>query len=75
MWTPGWGGINAELRRQFEDEVERSRTLEATRERQAMAIADLEKEVANLRIARYSGKLPTVRTTKSLPIMTTATMP
>jgi hypothetical protein len=56
FWTSGWSGINVELRRQLEDELERSKTLEQTRARQALAIADLEKEIANLRIARYDGK-------------------
>jgi hypothetical protein len=50
------GLTNLELRRQLDDEVERSNSLEATRARQAMAIADLEKEVADLRLVRYDGK-------------------
>jgi mTERF domain-containing protein len=49
----GWSGTNQELRRQLDEEVQRSRTLEATRSRQAIVIADLEKELANMRMARY----------------------
>lgn len=66
MWSSGWSGINLEVRRQFEDEVERSKTLEATRVRQALAIADLEKEIANLRIARYDGMTIMARMTRQL---------